>query len=36
VLNRNPAHLDIKRGLAYLKDEGWLSEAEYQGFVKRI
>jgi hypothetical protein len=36
VLNRNPAHLDIKRGLAYLKDEGWLSEAEYQGFVEKI
>lgn len=36
VLNRNPVHLDVKRGLAYLKDEGWLSEAEYHGFVERI
>jgi hypothetical protein len=34
VINSNVSHVDLKKGLFSLKVEGWLSETEYQGFLK--
>ncbi len=36
ILKNSAGHLDVKKGLASLRDEGWLSAAEYQSFSEKI
>lgn len=36
LLNSNISRVNVKKGLFSLREAGWLSEAEYQGFLKSI
>ena len=36
ILNINSMGEEIKKGLGYLKTEGWLSEKEYDGILQRL
>ena len=36
ILKMNSGRVDVKKGLASLRDEGWLSEAEYKSFTEKI
>lgn len=36
ILNSSLVREDIKKGLAYIKNEGWLSDKEYEAFSQKI